>query len=253
MLKLNQQTVRNWIDQGSLPALRVGRRVRIKRSDFERILERVLQRRAPRRRAGRRSECRGLLGRRAGRAWPSRVRAPDRATGRHGRRRRMSFGDDLDRQRAQIMRAVRQAGDDWAEAMRAHKLAPPDAGFAARLARRWPRRPADEQVAWEHAHAAGLMWRPIPGAENAEPPYELRPGTGRRGPAELWARFDAAVAGLNRAITGSTRPRSPMRSASCRRPPARWPTRSPPRTRPARGRGSAPEPPPDSARLREPT
>jgi excisionase family DNA binding protein len=40
MLKLNQQTVRNWIDQGSLPALRVGRRVRIKRSDFDRVLER---------------------------------------------------------------------------------------------------------------------------------------------------------------------------------------------------------------------
>jgi excisionase family DNA binding protein len=38
-LKLNQQTVRNWIDQGALPALRVGRRVRIKRSDFERILD----------------------------------------------------------------------------------------------------------------------------------------------------------------------------------------------------------------------
>jgi excisionase family DNA binding protein len=38
-LKLNQQTVRNWIDQGSLPALRVGRRVRIKRSDFEHLLE----------------------------------------------------------------------------------------------------------------------------------------------------------------------------------------------------------------------
>ncbi len=39
VLKLNQQTVRNWIDQGSLPAVRVGRRVRIRRSDFERILE----------------------------------------------------------------------------------------------------------------------------------------------------------------------------------------------------------------------
>ncbi len=38
MLKLNQQTVRNWIDQGSLPALRVGRRVRIRRSDFDRVL-----------------------------------------------------------------------------------------------------------------------------------------------------------------------------------------------------------------------
>jgi excisionase family DNA binding protein len=38
-LKLNQQTVRNWIDRGELPALRVGRRVRIKRSDYERLLE----------------------------------------------------------------------------------------------------------------------------------------------------------------------------------------------------------------------
>src|ERR1700676_3716284 len=37
-LKLNQQTVRNWIDQGSLPALRMGRRVRIKRSDFDRVV-----------------------------------------------------------------------------------------------------------------------------------------------------------------------------------------------------------------------
>lgn len=114
----------------------------------------------------------------------------------------MSFKDDLDRQRAQIMRAVRQAGNEWAEAMRAHKLAPPDSGFAGRLGA-LAEAAAREQVAWEHAHAAGLLWRPIPGAENAEPPYELRPGTGRRGPAELWTRFDASVAGLNRAITGS--------------------------------------------------
>src|SRR5581483_3485904 len=110
---------------------------------------------------------------------------------------------DLDRQRAQILRAVRQAGNEWAEAMRAHKLAPPDAGFSARL-RALAEAAGREQVAWEHAHAAGLMWRPIPGAEDAEPPYELRPGTGRRGPEELWARFDAAVAALNRAIAGSS-------------------------------------------------
>ena len=38
MLKLNQQTVRNWIEQGSLTAMRVGRRVRIKRSDFDRVM-----------------------------------------------------------------------------------------------------------------------------------------------------------------------------------------------------------------------
>jgi excisionase family DNA binding protein len=46
LLKLNQQTVRNWIDQGSLPALRVGRRVRIRRSDLEQMLEEGYTRRA---------------------------------------------------------------------------------------------------------------------------------------------------------------------------------------------------------------
>jgi len=114
----------------------------------------------------------------------------------------MTFADDLDRRRAEILRAVRQAGTAWADAMRAHKLAPPDAGFAGRL-RALADAAAREQVAWEHAHSAGLLWRPIPGAERAEPPYELRPGTGRRGPEELWTRFDAAVALLNRAISGS--------------------------------------------------
>ena len=58
----------------------------------------------------------------------------------------MSFSEDLDRQRAQIMRAVRQAGNDWAEAMRAHKLAPPDEGFADRL-RKLSEAAAAEQIA----------------------------------------------------------------------------------------------------------
>ena len=39
ILKLNQQTVRNWIDEGSLPAFRLGRRVRIRRSDLDRFVE----------------------------------------------------------------------------------------------------------------------------------------------------------------------------------------------------------------------
>ncbi|MDQ6745467.1 MAG: hypothetical protein M3Z27_05575 [Actinomycetota bacterium] len=114
----------------------------------------------------------------------------------------MSFSDELDRQRAHVMRAVRQAAVTWAEAMRAHKLAPPDRDFAERL-RNLGQAAEGEQVAWEHAHAAGLLWRPVPGAEKAAPPYELRPETGRRGPQALWERFDAAVTGLNRAIAGS--------------------------------------------------
>jgi excisionase family DNA binding protein len=39
LLKLNQQTVRNWIDADTLPAIHVGRRVRIKRTDLDRLLE----------------------------------------------------------------------------------------------------------------------------------------------------------------------------------------------------------------------
>ncbi|HWD65293.1 MAG TPA: hypothetical protein VG405_08965 [Solirubrobacteraceae bacterium] len=115
----------------------------------------------------------------------------------------MSFSDELDRERAHVMRLVRHASAGWAEAMRAHTMAPPDDGFAARLMK-LSEAAATEQVAWERAYTAGLMWRPVPGAERAEPPYELRPGTGRRGPEELWARFDQAVSQLNRAIAGSS-------------------------------------------------
>ena len=43
ILKLNPQTVRNWIDHGSLPALRIGRRVRIKREVLDDILEHGLR------------------------------------------------------------------------------------------------------------------------------------------------------------------------------------------------------------------
>ncbi len=87
--------------------------------------------------------------------------------------------------------------------MRAHTLAPPDAGFAGRL-QSLAEAAATEQVAWEQAHRAGLLWRPVPGGESAAPPYELRPGTGRRGPEPLWAQFDTAVGALNKAIAGSS-------------------------------------------------
>jgi excisionase family DNA binding protein len=39
LLKLNQQTVRNWIDAGFLPAVRIGRRVRIKRETYQRLVD----------------------------------------------------------------------------------------------------------------------------------------------------------------------------------------------------------------------
>ncbi len=73
MLKLNQQTIRNWIDQGSMPALRVGRRVRIKRSDLDRLLADAYSGSTT---LGPRIRVRVRKGSGAGRrsAWPSRRR-----------------------------------------------------------------------------------------------------------------------------------------------------------------------------------
>jgi excisionase family DNA binding protein len=39
ILKLNPQTVRNWIDRGYLGAIRIGRRVRVPRAEFDRLIE----------------------------------------------------------------------------------------------------------------------------------------------------------------------------------------------------------------------
>jgi hypothetical protein len=59
-----------------------------------------------------------------------------------------------------------------------------------------------EGLACRAAHEAGFEWPPHRAA-SSKPPWELQPGSGRRGPEELWRRFDAAVAELNRAATGS--------------------------------------------------
>jgi hypothetical protein len=112
----------------------------------------------------------------------------------------MSASEPDPRERA--AQRLQQAKAAWGQAMTAHKMAPPDAGFASRL-RTLALAAQAEREACEEADHAGLLWRPIPGAQGAQPPYELRPGTGRRGPADLWDRFDAAVQNLNHAIAGT--------------------------------------------------
>jgi len=102
----------------------------------------------------------------------------------------------------QVLERFEQAEDQWGAAMRGHRLAPPDLGFAGRLRALGEAAAAEASVCGEAAKL-GLAWRPIPGAENAEPPYELRPGTGRRGPSDLWERFDTAVARFNHANAGT--------------------------------------------------
>jgi hypothetical protein len=97
--------------------------------------------------------------------------------------------------------AFREAQQLWRGALEAHRLAPPDAGFSLRLARLSDAARA-EAAACRAADAAGFEWPPHRASSSA-PPYELQPGSGRRGPEESWRRFDRAVSELNRAATGT--------------------------------------------------
>ena len=78
----------------------------------------------------------------------------------------------------------------------------PTTGFAQRV-RAIANAAEQEAAALRHADLLGLAHRPHPGARNMQLSHELRPGArSRRGPAELWERFDAAVADLGEALEG---------------------------------------------------
>lgn len=95
--------------------------------------------------------------------------------------------------------AFDEARASWRAALRKHVLAPPDAGFSARLAG-LAAAAQQRAAACEAAYRDGFEWPPARGG--AKPPYELQPGTGRRGPAGLWERFDETVAELDRVSEG---------------------------------------------------
>lgn len=106
-----------------------------------------------------------------------------------------------DKRDEEIQEAFKAAQTGWARALRTHRLAPPDAGFSARILELSRAAHAEAMICWE-AHDAGYNW-PRHRAVAGEPPYELRPESGRRGPELAWQRFDAAVEALNRATRGT--------------------------------------------------
>ena len=106
-------------------------------------------------------------------------------------------------QRRQAIAMNDAAAVAWAQAMRTHILAPPDDGFPARL-RGLAEAARTRARAARVADAAGLKWVAQPNAVRSQPPYELRPGTGRTGPVEVWEQFDRAVADYNEAIAASS-------------------------------------------------
>jgi hypothetical protein len=91
--------------------------------------------------------------------------------------------------------AFQEARATWRAALRDHVLAPPDAGFSARLAN-LAAAASQRAAACEVAYKDGFEWPAARG--DANPPYELQPGSGRRGPDQVWQRFDESVAELDR-------------------------------------------------------
>ena len=108
-------------------------------------------------------------------------------------------------------RRSRRRSSIGAAAIEAHRAAPPDAGFSARLTALAQAALEEAQVCRE-ADEAGFEWPPHRGA-NSEPPYELRPGSGRRGPdgamATLRPRRRRARPRRDRPRPAGRRPRLP--------------------------------------------
>jgi hypothetical protein len=97
---------------------------------------------------------------------------------------------------------VQLADERWGEALEASAEAPPDLDFGRRV-RAIANAAEQEAAALRYADLVGLGKRPYPGTRNMSLSYELRPGArSRRGPAELWERFDRAVAELGEAFEG---------------------------------------------------
>ena len=185
-LRVNPATVRLWISRGRLAAMRPGqRKLLVRRSELDRML--------------READFRGAS--MADSSAPVEVNrfvagSPPATVAR-------SMGPAADRVVAggmeEAVQGVRGADALWAAALDASADPPPDPGFGARV--RALADAADRQAAaLERAAAAKLGWKPVEEAGAMTLSHELRAGANRPGPAELWARFDAAVQGLGDAM-----------------------------------------------------
>jgi hypothetical protein len=137
----------------------------------------------------------GSQGRRRG--GPSPDQASRGCSAEYDRQMSKDKAADADQQ---ILSDFKEGMASWAGAVEAHKLAPPDANFSDRLAA-LAHGASEAARVCEAAASAGFEWPPARKA-GSEPPYELRPGTGRRGPHELWQRFDEATTRLSTVAAG---------------------------------------------------
>ena len=97
----------------------------------------------------------------------------------------------------QALANLRAAETQWTQALKVHRLAPPDDGYSARL-RGFADACEQQAAAYRYAGDSGLAWEPLPPGSARRPPAELLPDSARRGPDELWEQLDLAFEDLDR-------------------------------------------------------
>ncbi|HTX08615.1 MAG TPA: helix-turn-helix domain-containing protein [Solirubrobacteraceae bacterium] len=183
-LRMSPATIRSWVSNGTLRAMRPGKRkLLVRRSELDRMLagEDLYDPDAPE------------VSRPAGEA-----------------RRHMDTivpPGKSPHWSAEAVEHVSRSGwlgvaeTEWRRALRSSAMAPPDPGFIVRIkdiAEAAARKAAALDELGEHE--PGAWWQRQSGLPGGALSYELRPGGNRPGPAELWVRFDRAVDELGRTM-----------------------------------------------------
>ena len=191
-LRVNPATVRLWVSKGTLPATRAGqRKLLIRRSDLDRMLESIRLESAP-------------VGPRPPRSShpPYRDRPPVLQSMRqlssadiHGHR----VGPA---EMQEIGEALQLAHELWDSAQGASDNPPPDPGFARRVRALAYACERQANSLGRAASVQGFSWTPLADQRHMIISHELRPGANRPGPARLWQEFDQAVQRLGIAMEG---------------------------------------------------
>lgn len=173
-LRLSPATIRSWISDGTLRAMRGGRRKwLVRRSELERMLAGADM---------------------AGPGDPPDVpdwRAFDTIAPPH---RSPHWTNPEALEHVSPKGWLGYAESEWRDALRESAMAPPDPWFVSRL-RRIAEAAARKAAALANLEGQepGPWWLRQSGLANRALSYELRPGGTRPGPPELWLRFDTAV------------------------------------------------------------
>ncbi len=180
-LRVNPATVRLWISNGELTAMRAGRRkLLVRRSELQRMLRERENPSPP---------------------TASQLRPVFRSS-RAGTVARAQAMMDPAAMREAIM-GMQESEGEWDAAVEASNNAPPDPGFAGRIRAVAAASTQRAESLMRADRITGFLWKPQPEAPEILRSHELRRGANRPGPAALWRRFDMTIERLSIAVQGN--------------------------------------------------